>query len=499
VIEKSLIDLQTQNAELQKENLFLRNEIANLKRMIFGSKSERFISNEPPLPPNTLFTQDNQQDPPTPLENLTEKITYTREKPVVKKGGRKALPDHLPRIITILNPDKKTEDWKCIGTEVTEELEYKPGELFVNRIERPKYIDPQTKKISIVPMPSRIVDKCIAGCGLMSDAIIGKYLDHMPLYRKLQHYKLIHNVDIPKSTFGASVAKHIDVLESLYAAQSKIVLASNYLQIDESPFKVQSEEIEGKCHKGFMWVSRDPQNNLILLTYQKGRSGDCLKNHIKSFKGKLQSDGYGVYEQLQYSPDFILFSCWAHARRYFEQALESDKERSEYILKKIQELYSIERYAKDQNFNSDQRQKWRQDNSMPVLASIKEYLDKNIDSILPSLAIGKAFAYTLKRWDKLVLYVHHGEVEIDNNLIENAIRPLALGRKNYLFAGSHESAQRSAIMYTLLGTCKLLGINPFAWLNDVFHRIKDHPINRIAELLPHNWIKSNPHALVEVN
>ena len=209
--------------------------------------------------------------------------------------------------------------------------------------------------------------------------------------------------------------------------------SADYLQTDESPFNVQSDEVKGKCHKGYMWVSRDPQKNLVLFTYQKQRSGECLKNHIQGFKGKLQTDGWGVYEQLQHDPEFILFGCWAHARRYFEQALGSDKERSTYILNKIQELYSIERYAKENNFNSDQRQKWRQEHSIPVLNAIKEYLDKNVDSMVPKLAISEAFAYTLKRWNKLIAYVQHGEVEIDNNLVENTIRPIALGRKNYLF------------------------------------------------------------------
>ena len=181
-----------------------------------------------------------------------------------------------------------------------------------------------------------------------------------------------------------------------------------------------------------------------------------------------------------------------HARRYFEQALQNDKTRSEFVLKKIQELYKIERYCKENEFTIDQRQKWRQEHSIPVLHEIKQYLDREVNSILPDLAIGKAFGYTLTRWEKLIRYTHHGEVEIDNNLVENSIRPLALGRKNYLFAGSHESAQRSAVMYSLLGTCKIQGINPIDWLTDIFQRIKEHPINRISELLPQNWAKINP-------
>ena len=480
--------LLAQNAEYKNRISFLEHEIAQLKRLIFGTKSERYISEEQPFPPNTLFSelQDDQ-----PLENLTEEISYTRDKPVCKRGGRKELPAHLERIVIVLEPEGKTDDMKCIGRKVTEELEYIPGVIFVNRYERPKYKDPQSEKIIIAPMPSRVVDKCIAGPDLMAHAIISKYIDHIPYHRFLQQLKRMHQVDISRSTFGGWSCQYLNALEPLFNAHQKEVLSSNYLETDESPIKVQSDEVKGKCHIGYMWVSRDPQKDLVLFTYQKGRSGECLKNHIKGFKGKLQTDGYGVYESYEYDPDFILFSCWAHARRYFEQSLDNDKERSEFVLRQIQILYKIEKSAKAQNLSNEERQKWRQENATPVLNTIKDFLDKNVESILPASAIGKAFGYTIKRWDKLLRYTFHGEVEIDNNLVENSIRPLALGRNNYMFAGSHESAQRAAIAYSLFATCKLHGINPYEWSTDVFHRIKDHPINRISELLPQNWRKSN--------
>jgi transposase len=488
--------LLAQNAEYKNRIAFLENEIAQLKRLIFGTKSERFISNEPPLSPNTLFSQ--LQDTEQPLENLTEEVSYTRDKPIHKRGGRKQLPDHLERVLIVLEPDEKTDDMRCIGKNVTEELEYIPGVMYVNHYERPKYIDPLTKKIHIAPMPSRVVDKCIAGPGMMAHVIISKYMDHMPYYRQLQQFKRMHQVDISKSTFGDWASQYVNILGPLYNAHKKEILSSSYLQTDESPLKVQSDEVEGKCHKGFMWVSKDPQQDLVLFTYQKGRSGEHMKNHIQGFKGKLQTDGYGVYEKYQEDPDFILFSCWAHARRYFDQAQDNDKGKSDFMLKQIQILYEIEKSAKGQKLNNEQRQKWRQEHAIPVLNIIKDYLDINTESILPASAIGKAFEYVIKRWSKLIAYTLHGEVEIDNNLVENTIRPLALGRKNYLFAGSHESAQRSAIVYSFLGTCKLHDINPYDWLTDVLHRIKDHPINRIAELLPQNWCKTNASAKAEV-
>ncbi|MBK7694805.1 MAG: IS66 family transposase [Saprospiraceae bacterium] len=239
-----------------------------------------------------------------------------------------------------------------------------------------------------------------------------------------------------------------------------------------------------------MCDTRNPQNNLIIFSYQKGRSSEHLHNHISSFRGIIQVDGYAVYDQLEYINGINIVSCWAHTRRYFEQALENDKERAEYVLKKIRKLYLIEQRARDENMNIESRKDLRKAESKTILDEIKDYLEKNVNSILPTSAIGKAFAYTLKRWDKLTKYVELGQVEIDNNLVENVIRPIALGRKNYLFAGSHESAQRAAMIYSLLGTCKINNLNPMEWLHDIFLRINDHPINQIEDLLPHNWIKT---------
>jgi transposase len=226
-------ELREQIAEYKRENEYLRRELAQLKRLIFGAKSERFISSEPPLPPNTLFTQVCEED--QPLENLTEKITYIREKAIHKRGGRKELPDHLRRQVIVLEPEGNTDDMHCIGKLITEELEYIPGELKVNRYERPKYKDPTTEKIIIAPMPSRVVDKCIAGPDFMAHAIIGKYMDHNPYYRFLQQLKRMHQVDISRSSFGGWASQYVNALDPIYKAHQNEVLCAGYLQTDESP------------------------------------------------------------------------------------------------------------------------------------------------------------------------------------------------------------------------------------------------------------------------
>lgn len=493
-VEINITDLLKQNADYKLEIEKLKRELDYFKRIILGKKSERYISEEAPLPPNTLFTQMDQEAALSiskeELENATEETTITVKRTIKKSGGRKELPSHLHREITVIEPEGKTEDMKCIGRVVTEELEYTPGVMHVNRIERPKYIDNKTTKIIIAPMPSRPVEKSIVGPKMMSDMIIKKYVDHLPLYRQIQAIKRNHQIELSRSTVGNWNKEYIKVLEPLYEALQKLVYKTSYIQNDESTIKVQTEatkENPKNIHLGYMWVSQVPTEKIVYFSYQKGRSGESFRSHLPHYQGLLQTDGYNVYEQIKHDDKIILLSCWAHARRKFEQAKSNDPTASDHVLKEIQKLYEIERQAKEEQLNPDQRKDKRQTESKKILDRLEKYLNANSGLVLPSSAIGIALEYTLKRWTKLTEYIHHGEAEIDNNIVENSIRPLALGRKNYLFAGSHDSAQRAAMMYSFIGTCKLTGINPMHWLYDVFLRIKDHPINKIEELLPQNW------------
>lgn len=493
-VEININDLLKQNADYKLEIEKLKRELDYFKRIILGKKSERYISEEAPLPPNTLFTQMDQEAALSitkeELENATEETTITVKRIIKKSGGGKELPAHLHREITVIEPEEKTDDMKCIGRVVTEELEYTPGIMHVNRIERPKYIDSKTTKIIIAPMPSRPVEKCIVGPKMMSDMIIKKYEDHLPLYRQIQAIKRNHQVDLSRSTVGNWNKEYIEVLEPLYEALQKLVYQSHYIQNDESTIKVQTEatkENPKNIHLGYMWVSHAHAEKIVYFSYQKGRSGESFRSHLPQYKGLLQTDGYNVYEQIRYDDQITLLSCWAHALRKFDQARSNDPKTAEYVLKEIQKLYNIERQAKEDGITPEQRKEVRQSKSKEILEHLEKYLNANSGLVLPSSAIGIAIEYTIKRWTKLVEYINHGEAEIDNNIVENSIRPLALGRKNYLFAGSHDSAQRSAMMYSFIGTCKINGINPTHWLYDIFLRIKDHPINKIEELLPQNW------------
>jgi len=278
------------------------------------------------------------------------------------------------------------------------------------------------------------------------------------------------------------------LIEPLYdALKTQVLYNTRYLQADESPIGVQDSHKKGALHQGYMWLFRNPGNGLVLFVYNKGRSRAAPEKVLENYTGTLQTDGYRVYQALNTKGDITLLGCMAHARRYFEKALDNDKSRSEYVLKQMQRLYAMERNAKEREVSCDILKRYRQIYALPILNQIEIRLKKMSFQVLPKSSIGKAIAYTLNIYPNLKRYVEHGSYEIDNNNIENAVRPLALGRKNYLFAGSHQSAQHAAMMYSFFASCKANQVNPYTWLNDILNRLPEYKANKIQELLPHNW------------
>jgi transposase len=345
-----------------------------------------------------------------------------------------------------------------------------------------KYARLQGEGVLIGDLPSFTIGKGIAGAGLLSTIVIQKYLDHLPLYRQIEQFKRL-GVAIPASTMSDWVAMCLDLLEPLYETLKRKIITCGYLQADETPIKVLDRNIKGKTHLGSYWVYRDPVSGLVLFDYRKSRGREGPREILENFEGFLQSDGWSAYPGFD-NEKITLFHCMAHARRYFEQAKENKPELSQYALTEIQKLYAIERCAREEKLNHDQRRYLRQKEALPILNHLHQWLKENIMKELPASAIGKALSYSLKRWEKLMLYTNDGKLEIDNNLVENSIRPIAIGRKNYLFAGSHQAAQRAAMIYSLLGSCKLKGVEPFEWLRNIFEILPDFKANRLEELLP---------------
>lgn len=471
------------------EIALLKSELAQLKRMIFGSKSENFLSSAS----TSQLSLDIQADTIAATSVVeAKKISYTRIKTETKPVShpvRMKLPDHLERKEIVLEPGHR-EGCRKIGEEVTEELEYEPGKLYVNRFVRPKYVSADNATILVAPMIERPLPKAIAGPGLLTQIVIDKYIDHLPLHRQQQRFGR-QKINIPYSTISDWVTGTCKLITPLYDALVKEVLSGDYLHADETPIKVLDRDKKGETHRGYYWVYQNSLEDLVLFDYQPGRGREGPSEMLKDFKGHLQTDGYIAYNIFDQKEEVTLFHCWAHARRKFFDALQNDKARAEYALEQIQLLYAIERTAKEQFLDTAQILELRKDKAVAILHNLHAWMKQAYIEVTPQSIIGKALAYSLKLWEGLITYTTDGKLNIDNNPVENAIRPVAIGRKNYLFAGSHEAAQRSAMLYSLFGTCKLHGVNPFEWMKDVLQNIPAYPVNQVAQLLPHNWI-TNP-------
>jgi transposase len=369
-------------------------------------------------------------------------------------------------------------------------LELIPAKLFIKRYIRPKYIHQEdqeslTYKGVIAELPVFPIEKGIAGPGLLAQVMIDKFVDHLPIYRQIQRFKR-EDINIPSSTINGWQEAVCNLLEPLYENLKHRVLSQGYLQVDETPIRVLDKSKKGKTHRGYHWVYYSPLERMVLFDYRKGRGRDGPKDLLKNFSGYLQTDGYSVYDFFANQKEITHLNCMAHARRGFEKALDYDKIRAEYAMEIFQRLYAIERVAKEQNMSPEQRHVLRLDESLPLLNELGKWIAETYKTVLPKSPIGKAMAYCIPRWDNLMNYLKDGSLEIDNNLAENAIRPIALGRKNYLFAGSTRGAERAAMFYSFFGTCKKNNVNPFEWLRKVLEVIPEHKVNKLHELLPQN-------------
>jgi transposase len=509
-LEKIESENQRKESIIQKsesENKWLTHQLTQLRRMLFGSKSERFEgdTNQMKIEFEEYATEEEKKDE-TPVK---ETITYEREKKSKKHNGRNRLPENLKVVEHIIEPVEDTSEMKKIGEERTEILEYVPEKFFKLVLIRPKYVrleknqvlelNTATKNVVIASLPSLPIEKCLAGNDLLSAVLINKYVDHLPLYRQQQIFKR-SDIEIAPSTIDSWVAQLGKLLEPLYDRLSNEIKAQTYLQADEprnelvntienklgeqTTTKVLDRNKKGKTHLGYYWTYHAPLSKLVAFDYQKGRGKDAPREFLENYKGALQTDGYAVYKQYYASDEVTHLACWAHARRKFDEALPNDKKRSEHALLEIQKLYAIERETKE--LSSEERKEIRLEKSLPIINELGKWLHNERQQTLPKSPIGKAIAYTTSLWDSLQNYLHNGYLNIDNNLIENSIRPIALGRKNYLFAGSHNGAKRSAMFYSFFACCKLNNINPQKWLQYVLENIADHKVNKLHELLPNN-------------
>lgn len=471
----------------EQENSYLKSRVELLQRLQFGQKRERFEGDpaQGVLPFDMPLQEEEQQQ-----EEIKEQITYTRKKQSTHKG-RAALPAHLPVEEIEIHPQGDLTDMVCIGKEVTEELECEPARFFIRRYIRYKYAAKNGKDfegIKTGELPERVIDKGIPGAGLLSMMLTDKYQDHLPLYRQKQRFAR-QNIPIASSTIEGWVKQALERLEPLYRQLRFDIKAKGYLQVDETSIKVLESDKKGAAHMGWYWVYHSPLDGMVVMDYQPTRGAIATKDMLAHFRGYLQSDGYGVYEKIGLRKEVTPVACWAHARREFERALENDKNRGTKALSLIQQLYAIERKAKEEKLTTEQIKQLRLDESLPVLNELGKWIFAEVKNTLPKSQIGKAMRYAMQRWDKLSVYLQDGSLHIDNNAIENAIRPIALGRKNYLFAGSHDAATRAGMLYSFFAICKKHDVNPFQWLKHALENIMTINHKNIRDLYPQNFKK----------
>jgi transposase len=400
----------------------------------------------------------------------------------------------LPHTIIELTPESTT--CKCcgkelvkIGTEdVSKELEYVPAKLLVNQYVRPRYACGSCKnEVVQASLPDEVkpLSRSIAGAGLLSQILVSKYVDHLPLHRQEQMFARL-GFEIPRKSMCEWIGRVVEeYLLRLHAELKKEALKEQYLLGDETTIKVQDGEVEGKCHQGYLWGMVSPKKEVVVFEYSPSRAGSVAAEVFKGFTGVLQTDLYAGYNTVMLPDKVERLACLAHVRRKFIEVENISPREAGMTLQIIGELYGLER--KWQSLEPPQRLEMRRKKSVPVLAKLHAHLQGLAEKTLPKAPLMAAVQYALVQWHEIERIFESGEYHLDNNMIEREMRPIAVGRKNFLFAGSHEGAKRAAVIYSLFATARLHKVNPLEWLKDVLKTMRGHPVNDIAALLPHRW------------
>ena len=495
--------LTEQNDSLQSRIKELTAQVAWLNRQLFGRKSEKLPIIDPNYP--DLFAgmlPENAQQIAAAHDEAVEKITKTKEERRQEKKNRIMMEDLPVLEQVILTPDNlDTNLYKKIGQEVTRIVEHKPGQLYIKEIIREKWgLKDNTATapkgmsgVLIAPMPLLPIYKGIAGASLLAEILLQKYEYHMPYYRQIKQYSHLGMKGLTESTVDGWFKQTMELLKPLYEVLKEEVMKADYVQADETTTPVMNKESH-KAAKEYLWMVRAVIRRLVLFYYDQGsRAGAVIESLANryNFKGYLQCDGFAGYETaFKTSPDVWLVNCMVHIRRHFEQALDENRPMAEHALTEIQHLYKIEHMCDDAGLSPDERKAKRQELARPIMEAMKLWMETEGVKYSENSLIGKAITYAYTRWDNIMRYLEDGRLLLDNNLAENEIRPITLGRKNYLFCGNHEAAQNMAIVCSLLATCRNHDVNPRDYLNDVISQMPYHTkasYEELLQLLPHKW------------
>ena len=468
---------------LEEQVSSLQRQLDWFKRHVFGKRSERVADDPNQL---ELLSAVPQTIAPAPVE--TQEIpAHTRS----KHPGRREIPENIPRERTEYLPDETVcggcgKELSRIGEEITKELDYQPASLILREHARIKLACSCCKsgvQIGELPAGVPVIEKGRVGPGLLAQVVTSKYCDHLPLHR-LEGIFGRHGVEIPRSTQCDWVRQAADLLEPVYKELLQEVKSDGYVQVDETPVNYQDDRNE--LHRGYLWAMRSGIRPCVVFHFDQRRTKEVALSLLGDFSGYFQADDFASYDELAKDPRRQRLGCWAHVRRYFFDARGSASVKANEMLALIKQLYAIEREIKEQP--PDEKRRRRAERATAVLEAIKTRCLHWKQTELPSSPLVKAANHALNQWSELCRYLEDGRLRIDNNAVEQQIRPVALGRKNYLFFGSVDGGRRAAILYTVINSCKLAGVEPFSYLKDVFRKV--HTCTRRSELTPANWKKA---------
>lgn len=492
-LKAQLEQCQEALAAAQREIALLRQKLDALARRIFGVSSEALN----PAQLQLLLSLPELSAQPTTLP-VTPAVVPERATKPARQARAPRLPDHLPVIEEVIDPEPvkvAPEHWRCIGEEVSEQLDYEPGRFLRRRTVRRKYVHrTELDTIPVIaPLPECLQERGLAAPGLLAHVIVSKFCDHLPLYRQEQIFAQRYKINLPRQTLARWMELAADWLQPIYESIRTGVMAGGYVQVDETPIDYLAPG-NGKTSQGYLWTGCRPGGD-VFYHWATSRAAACLDNIIPvDFEGTIQCDGYSAYRAFAKgrAKTIALAGCWAHVRRKFHESLESAPRLAGWILRQLQHLYAIEARLREGKAGPALRLAVRAHQSRPIVERLERVFLrlKTGGKQLPQSPLGTALDYALGQWTALQVFVSDGRVEIDNNLVENAIRPTALGKKNWLFVGEANAGNRSAILYTIIESCRRRGIEPYAYLREVLTRLPHMTNRQIPDIIPAAWGKT---------
>lgn len=474
--------LPTTVEECHAEIEWLRHRLALLEKYVHGRRSEKYIKTD-----DSAQTDLFAPEPEATKEEVREELSEPKEPR--RRSPRKPLPANLPRVDVVIAPEEAERTCTCgrekakIGEDVTEKLEFVPARLYVKRYIRPKFACPCCKNgVAQADLPPQPVPRAGVGSTLLAQLIVSKYADHIPLCRT-ERILARHGIELPRARMCDWVMSAAELLAPVYTAMKRRIGECAVIGADETPIDMQDPGSgKRKTKRCWMWVYRgDDTAPYTIFDFRQSRAREGPEDVLAVYTGFLQTDAYAAYRGMQTEGTITPVGCWAHARRHFVEAQDSGNPLAHEAIALIGRLYAVEKDARE--FDAEQRKTMRQERSNPVLDQLHAWLEARLDT-LPKTPLGKAVGYALDNWAQLTVYTTDGRLAIDNNAVERAIRPLAVGRKNWLFMGSPRGGRAAAIFFTLIESARRAGLNPWTYIHSLLELVPAWPINKIHELLP---------------